>query len=233
MKTCTLKCSQLKFHTLLSLPMFFWKEKKPTNIIFKIKWKGGHSPARRGIWGAEEIFWVHFRYYWYILYRYLDYCCPPVCYTCYCHGALVSIVCCWCPLSVSSASPATRIPLAQKGKENPITRFPPWPKTVGAKGSGLPPPHVDAPRPRGTAGPPSTAGGISIPSPAPQPSPSEYGGEEWPLFYLTSGGVWPRAETTSLMLRLGGPSRTPTLGHKCFVVDVIKLVIVSICSLEL
>nr|XP_021154531.1 uncharacterized protein LOC102086319 isoform X4 [Columba livia] len=67
----------------------------------------------------------------------------------------------------------TRIPLAQKGKENPITRFPPWPKTVGAKGSGLPPPHVDAPRPRGTAGPPSTAGGISIPSPAPQPSPTD------------------------------------------------------------
>ncbi|KAK2520290.1 Hhla1, partial [Columba guinea] len=83
------------------------------------------------------------------------------------------LVCCWCPLSVSSASPATRIPLAQKGKENPITRFPPWPKTVGAKGSGLPPPHVDAPRPRGTAGPPSTAGGISIPPPAPQPSPTD------------------------------------------------------------
>ncbi|NXP17218.1 HHLA1 protein, partial [Scytalopus superciliaris] len=30
---------------------------------------------------------------------------------------------------------STRIPLAQKGEEIPTTRFPPWPKTVGAKGS--------------------------------------------------------------------------------------------------
>ncbi|OPJ88380.1 HERV-H LTR-associating protein 1 [Patagioenas fasciata monilis] len=75
--------------------------------------------------------------------------------------------------SSNTSDLATRIPLAQKGKENPITRFPPWPKTVGAKGSGWPSPHVDVPRPRGTAGPPSTAVGISIPSPALQPSPTD------------------------------------------------------------
>ncbi|XP_059671800.1 HERV-H LTR-associating protein 1 [Gavia stellata] len=65
----------------------------------------------------------------------------------------------------------TRIPLAQKGEEMPTTRFPPWPKTVGAKGSGFPSPHVDASRPRGTDGPPPTAGGSSAPLPALQPSP--------------------------------------------------------------
>ncbi|NXD90936.1 HHLA1 protein, partial [Chaetorhynchus papuensis] len=80
---------------------------------------------------------------------------------------------CWCPLSVSLASPATRIPLAQKGGEIPTTKFPLWPKTVGAKGSWFPSPHVDAPRPQGTARPPLSPGGSSAPSPAPQPSPSE------------------------------------------------------------
>ncbi|NXE78126.1 HHLA1 protein, partial [Cochlearius cochlearius] len=43
---------------------------------------------------------------------------------------------CWCPPSVSPASPATRMPLAQKGEEIPTTRFPPWPKTAEATGSG-------------------------------------------------------------------------------------------------
>ncbi|KAM9235922.1 HERV-H LTR-associating protein 1 [Leptosomus discolor] len=67
----------------------------------------------------------------------------------------------------------TRIPLAQKGEEIPTTRFPPWPKTVGVKGSGFPSLHVDASRPRGTARPPLTAGGSSAPSSALQPSPAD------------------------------------------------------------
>ncbi|KAF1453538.1 HERV-H LTR-associating protein 1, partial [Pygoscelis papua] len=46
-------------------------------------------------------------------------------------------MCCWCPPCVSPASPATRIPLAQKGEEIPTITFPPWPKTVTAKGSGF------------------------------------------------------------------------------------------------
>ncbi|NXB17109.1 HHLA1 protein, partial [Rhagologus leucostigma] len=79
---------------------------------------------------------------------------------------------CRCPLSVSLASPATRIPLAQKGGEIPATKFPLWPKTVGAKGLWLPSPQVDAPRPQGTAGPPPSPGGSSAPAPAPQPSPN-------------------------------------------------------------
>ncbi|KAM6143035.1 HERV-H LTR-associating protein 1 [Phoenicopterus ruber ruber] len=66
-----------------------------------------------------------------------------------------------------------RIPLAQKGEEIPTTRFPPWPKTVGAKGSGFPSPHVDASSPRGTAGPPPTAAGSSAPLPALQPGPPD------------------------------------------------------------
>ncbi|XP_049684651.1 HERV-H LTR-associating protein 1 isoform X4 [Accipiter gentilis] len=75
--------------------------------------------------------------------------------------------------SNDSSDLATRIPLAQKGEEIPTTRFLPWPKTVGAKGSGFPSPPVDASKPRGTAGPPPTAGGGSAPSPALQPGPTD------------------------------------------------------------
>ncbi|NXG02771.1 HHLA1 protein, partial [Sakesphorus luctuosus] len=78
---------------------------------------------------------------------------------------------CWCPPSASLASPATRIPLAQKGEEFPTTRFPPWPKTVGAKGSRFPSPHVEASRAQGTAGPSPAPGRGSVPWPALQPSP--------------------------------------------------------------
>ncbi|KAM6278359.1 HERV-H LTR-associating protein 1 [Spheniscus humboldti] len=67
----------------------------------------------------------------------------------------------------------TRIPLAQKGEEILTITFPPWPKTVEAKGSGFPSAHVDASRPQGTAGPPPTAAGSSAPSPALQPSPTD------------------------------------------------------------
>ncbi|NWU28071.1 HHLA1 protein, partial [Dyaphorophyia castanea] len=110
--------------------------------------------------GVDGIFWVYFRYY-----------CPPVCCTCCCHGGTSTRGVCWCPLSVSLASPATRIPLAQKGEEMPTTKFPLWPKTVGAKGLWFPPPQVEAPRPQGTAGPSLSPGGSSALSPAPQPSP--------------------------------------------------------------
>ncbi|KAM6444335.1 HERV-H LTR-associating protein 1 [Rhynochetos jubatus] len=67
----------------------------------------------------------------------------------------------------------TRIPFALKGEEIPTTRFPPWPKTVGMKGSGIPSPHMDASREQGTAGPPPAAGGSSAPLPALQPSPTD------------------------------------------------------------
>ncbi|NWR31032.1 HHLA1 protein, partial [Tachuris rubrigastra] len=83
------------------------------------------------------------------------------------------------------------IPLAQKGEEMPTTRFPPWPKTVGAKGSWFPSPHVEASRAQGTAGSPPTPGRSSVPSPAPQLSPSEYREEDWNLFHPTGCGVWP------------------------------------------
>ncbi|XP_025751069.1 HERV-H LTR-associating protein 1 [Manacus vitellinus] len=66
----------------------------------------------------------------------------------------------------------TRIPLAQKGEEIPTTRFSPWPKTAGAKGPWFPSPHVEASRSQGTAGSPPTPGRSSVPSPAPQPSPT-------------------------------------------------------------
>ncbi|NXB33617.1 HHLA1 protein, partial [Eulacestoma nigropectus] len=105
------------------------------------------------------------------------YYCPPVCCTR-----------CWCPPSPPLASPATRIPLAQKGGEIPTTKFPLWQKTVGAKGSWFPSPHMDAPRTQGTAGPPLSPGGSSAPSPAPQPSPSEYGQEHWNLPYPATVG---------------------------------------------
>ncbi|XP_009468080.1 PREDICTED: HERV-H LTR-associating protein 1, partial [Nipponia nippon] len=75
--------------------------------------------------------------------------------------------------SNTSSDLATRFPLAQKGEEIPATRFPPWPKTLEAQGSGFPSPHVDASRPQGTAGPPPTAGGSSAASPALQPSPTD------------------------------------------------------------
>ncbi|NXY27314.1 HHLA1 protein, partial [Pomatorhinus ruficollis] len=91
-------------------------------------------------------------------------------------------------LSVSLVSPATRMPLAQKGGEIPTTKFPPWPKTVGAKGSWFPSPHVEAPRPQGTARPPLSPGGSLAPLPAPQPSPREYGQEPWNLPYPTAVG---------------------------------------------
>ncbi|NWZ45907.1 HHLA1 protein, partial [Haliaeetus albicilla] len=145
---------------------------------FKMKLRGGCSPERGNTQGVDGIFWVYFQYY-----------CPPVCHAGCCRGAPASPVCCWCPPPVSPASPATRIPLAQKGEEIPTMRFLPWPKTVGAKGSGFPSPPVDASRPRGTAGPPPTAGGGSAPSPALQPGPSEYGEEERHLLYPAGGGL--------------------------------------------
>ncbi|XP_064010026.1 HERV-H LTR-associating protein 1 [Pogoniulus pusillus] len=73
-------------------------------------------------------------------------------------------------------SKTTRIPVsAQKGQEIPTTRLPPWPKTVPAKGSGFPPPHMDASRPRGTAVPPPTAGRSLALPPALPPSTTDTG----------------------------------------------------------
>uniref|UniRef100_A0A8C8AT52 HERV-H LTR-associating 1 n=1 Tax=Otus sunia TaxID=257818 RepID=A0A8C8AT52_9STRI len=91
-------------------------------------------------------------------------------------------------LHLSPASPATRIPLALKGEETSTVRFPPWPKTIGVKGSGFPSLHVDTSRPRGTAGPPLTAGESSAPWPALQPRPSEYAEEDQHLLYPARGG---------------------------------------------
>lgn len=116
---------------------------------------------------------------------------------------------CWCPLSVSLSSPATRIPLTQKGGEIPTTKFPPWPKTAGAKGPWFPSPHVDAPRPQGTARPPLSPGGSSAPSPALQPSPSEYSQEHCNLPWPAAVGLGQE----SLRWRLEGPSGRPTLGY--------------------
>ncbi|NWV69405.1 HHLA1 protein, partial [Malurus elegans] len=79
---------------------------------------------------------------------------------------------CRCPLYVSPASPATRIPLGQKGGEIPPTKVPPWPKTVGAKGWWFPSLPVDAPGPQSTTGAPLSPGGSSAPLPAPQPGPA-------------------------------------------------------------
>ncbi|XP_069709284.1 HERV-H LTR-associating protein 1 [Phaenicophaeus curvirostris] len=67
----------------------------------------------------------------------------------------------------------TRIPLALKGEEIPITRFPPLPKTAGAKGLGFPSLHVDVSRPQGAARPPPVTGGSLAPSPALHPSPTD------------------------------------------------------------
>ncbi|XP_026697718.1 HERV-H LTR-associating protein 1 isoform X4 [Athene cunicularia] len=66
----------------------------------------------------------------------------------------------------------TKVPLALKGEETPTMRFPPWPKTVGVKGSGFPSLQEDVSRPRGTAGPPLASGESSAPWPALRPSPT-------------------------------------------------------------
>ncbi|XP_027754268.1 HERV-H LTR-associating protein 1 [Empidonax traillii] len=73
----------------------------------------------------------------------------------------------------------TRIPLAQKGEEMPTMRFPPWPKTVGAKGSWFPSAPAEASRSQGMAGSPPTPGRSSVPSPAPQPRPTDV-----PMFWM-------------------------------------------------
>uniref|UniRef100_A0A8C3BE24 HERV-H LTR-associating 1 n=1 Tax=Cairina moschata TaxID=8855 RepID=A0A8C3BE24_CAIMO len=67
----------------------------------------------------------------------------------------------------------TSTPLALKGEDIPTTRSPPWPKTVGAKGSGFPSLHLDASGPRGTAGTPPAAEEILAPSSAFQTSPGD------------------------------------------------------------
>ncbi|NXK62654.1 HHLA1 protein, partial [Sylvietta virens] len=113
-------------------------------------------------------------------------------------------------LSVSLASPATRMPLAQKGGEIPTTKSPPWPKTAGAKGSWFPSPQVEAPRPQGTARPPLSPRGSLAPLPALQPSPSEYGQEPCNLPCPTAVGFG----QVSLRWRLQGPSGRPTLGYQ-------------------
>ncbi|NXO26176.1 HHLA1 protein, partial [Cisticola juncidis] len=74
-----------------------------------------------------------------------------------------------CEQILSDLNLSTGMPLAQKGGEIPTTEFPPWPETAGAKGSWFPSPHVEAPRPQGSARAPLS------PLPALQPSPSEYG----------------------------------------------------------
>ncbi|XP_063275392.1 HERV-H LTR-associating protein 1 isoform X2 [Prinia subflava] len=69
--------------------------------------------------------------------------------------------------SNTSSDLATRMPLAQQGGEIPTTKFPPWTETLGAKGSWFPSPHVEAPRPQGSARAPLS------PLPALQPSPTD------------------------------------------------------------
>ncbi|NXT65349.1 HHLA1 protein, partial [Chaetops frenatus] len=71
------------------------------------------------------------------------------------------------------------IPLAQKGGEIPTTKFPPWPKTAGAKGSWFPSAQVGGPRPQGAAGPARSPEGSPGPWQAPQPSPGECSREPW------------------------------------------------------
>lgn len=100
----------------------------------------------------------------------------------------------WCLPSVSSASPATSTPLALKGEDIPTTRSPPWPKTVGAKGSGFPSLHLDASGPRGTVGTPPAAEEILAPSSAFQTSPGELCTEDQNLLYPISSGVQPKAQ---------------------------------------
>uniref|UniRef100_A0A8B9DJQ7 HERV-H LTR-associating 1 n=1 Tax=Anser cygnoides TaxID=8845 RepID=A0A8B9DJQ7_ANSCY len=95
---------------------------------------------------------------------------------------------------LSSASPATSTPLALKGEDIPTTRSPPWPKTVGVKGSGFPSLHVDASRPRGTVGAPPAAGESLAPSSALQTSPGEFCAEDQNLLYPISSGAWPKTQ---------------------------------------
>ncbi|NXC80545.1 HHLA1 protein, partial [Cercotrichas coryphoeus] len=110
--------------------------------------------------------------------------CSPLINILFSPSVLQLLVPSLCPL----ASPATRIPLAQKGGQIPTTKLPPWPKTAGAKGWWFPSPHVDAPRPQGTARAPLSPGGSLAPAPALQPSPSEYGQEPWNLPCPTAVG---------------------------------------------
>ncbi|NXO42532.1 HHLA1 protein, partial [Locustella ochotensis] len=114
-----------------------------------------------------------------------------------------------CEQIVSDLNLSTRTPLAQKGEEFPTTKLPRWPKTIGAKGSWFPSPHVEAPRPQGTARAPLSPGGSLAPWPALQPSPSEYGQEPWncptPLLWGLAKGLW---------WRLEGPAGRPTLGYQ-------------------
>ncbi|NXW71145.1 HHLA1 protein, partial [Hirundo rustica] len=114
-----------------------------------------------------------------------------------------------CEQILSDLNLSTRTPLAQKGREIPTTKFPPWPKTVGAKGSWFPSPHVEAPRPQGTARPPLSPGGSLAPLPALQPSPSEYGQEPWNLPYPTAVGFG----RVSLRWRLEGDPLWVTSRH--------------------
>ncbi|NXG23300.1 HHLA1 protein, partial [Grallaria varia] len=95
-------------------------------------------------------------------------------------GAVQTSQCAGALPLVSLVSPATSIPLAQKGEEIPTTRFPPWPKTAGAKGSRFPSPHVEASRPQGIGGPPPAPGRGSDPWPALQPSPEHQGSHQLP-----------------------------------------------------
>ncbi|NXI79542.1 HHLA1 protein, partial [Rhipidura dahli] len=111
---------------------------------------------------AEHVWKFKYGIFW----VYLSCCCCTRC----CPGGTAPPVC-RCPLSVSLASPATRIPLAQKAGESPTTKFPLWPKTAGAKGWWFPSPHVDAARPQGTARPPVSPGGSSAPQPSPMSVP--------------------------------------------------------------
>ncbi|NXH61555.1 HHLA1 protein, partial [Rhabdornis inornatus] len=103
------------------------------------------------------------------------------------------------------------IPLTQKGGEIPTTNFPPWPKTAGAKGSWFPSPHVNAPRPQGTARAPQSL----APSPALQPSPSEYGQQPWNLPYPTALGFGQVSLRWSLEAPSGRPTLLITLLQKC------------------
>ncbi|NXR53923.1 HHLA1 protein, partial [Hippolais icterina] len=113
-------------------------------------------------------------------------------------------------LSVSLASPATRMPLTHEEGEIPTTKFPPWPKTAGAKGSWFPSPHMEAPRPQGITRAPLSPGGSLAPLPALQPSPSEYGQEPWNLPYPRAVGLG----QVSLRWRSEGPSGRLILGYQ-------------------
>ncbi|NXL84287.1 HHLA1 protein, partial [Alectura lathami] len=88
------------------------------------------------------------------------------------------------------------IPFALNGEHNPNTRSPPWAKTVGVKGSGLPELHVDTLRPQGTAGASPTASEGLATSPALQPSPGEFSTEGGHTFYfICVKSVWGLAKS--------------------------------------